>query len=75
MLRVLQQIVALTTKTVCNFCFVLDRLKEIAIAAQVLSRSELAERLQVDPARITRGFQKVEELIKINQKVSLTHDA
>ena len=35
-----------------------------AINQEVLSRRELAKRLQIDPARITRGFQKVEEAIK-----------
>lgn len=34
-----------------------------AISQRVLSRSELAKRLQIDPARITRGFQKVEDFI------------
>ncbi|AEG58673.1 hypothetical protein [Desulforamulus ruminis] len=37
-----------------------------AINHEVLSRNELAKKLQVDPSRITRDFQKVEELIKIN---------
>ncbi|MEW6064711.1 MAG: transposase [Bacillota bacterium] len=34
-----------------------------AISQGVLSRSDLAKRLQIDPARITRGFQKMKELI------------
>ena len=42
-----------------------------AINHEVLSRNELAKKLQVDPSRITRDFQKVEELIKINRKVKL----
>ncbi|AEG59687.1 transposase [Desulforamulus ruminis] len=39
-----------------------------AINQEVLSRRELAKILQVDPARITRGFQKVEESIKNKSK-------
>lgn len=39
-----------------------------AISQGVLSRSELAKRLQIDPARITRVFQKMEELISNKSK-------
>ncbi|MCL6558195.1 MAG: transposase [Firmicutes bacterium] len=37
-----------------------------AVIHEVLSRKELANRLKIDPARITRGFQKAEELRCIN---------
>jgi REP element-mobilizing transposase RayT/Trp operon repressor len=37
-----------------------------AISQGVLSRSELAKRLQIDPARITRGFQKMKDNDSVN---------
>lgn len=40
-----------------------------AITQEVLSRRELAERLQIDPARITRGYQKAEDLMR-NKSIS-----
>lgn len=46
-----------------------SRLIYEAIIYRVLKRNELAKRLQIDPARVTRSFQQVEELMR-NKSIS-----
>lgn len=46
-----------------------NRLIYEAIIHGILKRSELAKRLQIDPARVTRSFRQVEELMR-NKSIS-----